>query len=375
MQDQNRTLPSFLPNEASVLRLRALFEGRGYRKISLPRFEDYSLLLDNKAFLGADRMVTFMDPTGKLLALRPDVTLSIAKKMPATELPAAEKLYYTDDVVRYAPDYHDYRVTEQIGIEFIGREDPFSGLEVLDIALKSLAILGEETTMDVSHLGFVCGILCAAALPPRVEEAVLDAILAKNIHDLSGILNAAGVDSEHSERILALAGLHGPFAQQLKKAGALVRGPVMAEAFRELESIAAAIAPGPRQSLNLDFSVVGDLNYYNGLVFRGYIKDVSGVALGGGHYDNLMKKLGKQNTAIGFAVYLNRLDGYYADYTRQCDILLIYPPNSDWRKLLIKVAEFERQGLTVRCELDGGDHSGIAHLRKIYYKDGGEADA
>jgi ATP phosphoribosyltransferase regulatory subunit len=372
---QNRVLPAFLPGEANVLRLRALFEGRGYRKISLPRFEDYSLLLDNKDFLSTGRMVTFMDPAGRLLALRPDVTLSIAKKIPPGELPAAEKLYYTEEVVRFAGDGKTLRATEQIGLEHIGRDDIYSGLETLDLALKSLALLGEETAMDVSHLGFVSAILNTAGLKPKVEKALLMAIRSKNMHELCGILDSAGVENPHREDILALDGLQGPLLRQLQKARGLVRGPLMEEAYHQLKTIGDAVTPGERQNLNLDFSVVGDLNYYNGLVFRGYIKDVAGVALGGGRYDNLMKKLGKKSTAIGFAVYLHRLEGYYAGYHRQWDVLLLYDDNCDWKKLLAKVRELESQGLTVRCEHKDGDHGEIPHIQKIYFKGGGGADA
>lgn len=364
---QSGMLPAFLPQEAGVLRLRALYERRGYRRITPPRFEDYALCLDNKNFLGTDRILTFMDPGGRLLALKPDVTLSIAKTVLPGELPAAEKLYYIDEVTRLSPDNQSYRVTEQIGLERIGREDVFAGLEVLDLALKSLALIGEESAMDVSHLAFVAGLLEDAALEGDVERKVLAAIHARSIHDLSGILEAADVRGERRDRILTLAGLHGPLSRQLERARELVRGSRMEAAYRELEAISGALEPGIGQGLNLDFSVVGDLDYYNGLVFRGYIKGISGVVCGGGRYDNLLKKLGKSSSAVGFAVYLHRLEGYYATYTRQTDVLLRYPAICDWKELLERVDELEARGLTVRCEREDSDCSGISYAmtRKV----------
>ncbi|MDR2909221.1 MAG: ATP phosphoribosyltransferase regulatory subunit [Oscillospiraceae bacterium] len=360
--------PAFLPLEAYTMRLRALFEGRGYRRVRPPRFEDYALLLDNKNFLGTDRILTFMDPGGRMLSLKPDTTLSLASEVSDDILPCAEKLYYTDEVARYDPENLSYRITEQVGVELIGREDAFSAVEAADLALRSLCATGEESVLDISHLGFVKGLLAGADLGAPVEREVLGAIHSRSAHNLCGILDSAGVENGHRASILELAAIHGPFNEQLARAGALVRGPYMEEAFSELEALGASLSPGPGQRLNLDFSVVGDLDYYNGLVLRGYIKGIPGMVLGGGRYDNLMAKLGKKSTAIGFAVYLHRLENSLAGAPPATDILLLYPKDCDPAALLREAERLGQKGLTVRCEREDGDFSGLRFNETVYFK-------
>ena len=359
-------LPAFFPLEACVLRLRALYESRGFKQISPPIFEDYSLYLDNKSFLGTDWILTFTDPTGRLLAIKPDVTLSLAKSAGAGQLACTEKLYYTDDVVRFSPG-EGARALPQIGLEWMGRDDPFSNIEVLDLALRSLALIGEESAVDISHLGFVSGLLEDAGVSPGLERELLAAIHDKSVHGVAGLLESAGTPSEYKERILTLAGLSGPFPSELERAKALVRGPKMERAFEELLTLADIVRPTAGQAVNLDFSVVSDLDYYNGLIFTGYINGIPGVVCGGGRYDNLMKKLGKRSGAIGFAIFLNRLESYFAKYSRQLDVLITYQNPCDWKSLLDMVSGFNEQGLTVRCETQDADISGLSYARLIRF--------
>lgn len=224
--------------------------------------------------------------------------------------------------------------------------------------------------MDISHLGFVTGLLEDAGLPSSVERDVLAAIHARSIHDLSSILDTAGVANGRRDRILALAAINGPFSTQLPRAKALIRGERMETACRELEALCKTLKPAAGQTINLDFSVVGDLDYYNGLVLRGYIKGIPGVVLGGGRYDNLMAKLGKKSTAVGFAVYLHRLEGYYADYRRQTDILLLYPPDCNWAALLAEAERLSGEGFTVRCEREDSDCDALSYARVIRFEGG-----
>lgn len=354
------------------MRLRALYESRGFKQISPPMFEDYSLYLDNKNFLGADWILTFTDPVGRLRAIKPDVTLSIAKSTVSGQLDCTEKLYYTDDVVRFSPG-EGCRALPQIGLEWIGRDDPFSNLEVLDLALRSLALIGEESAVDVSHLGFSSGLLEDANIPPGLERELLAAIHDKSIHGVAALLDTNGIPSEDKERILTLAGLCGPFPSELGRAKTLVRGPKMERAFEELLTLADIVRPTAGQAVNLDFSVVSDLDYYNGLIFTGYINGIPGVVCGGGRYDNLMKKLGKRSGAIGFAIQLHRLESYFAKYSRQLDVLITYKNPCNWKTLLELVSDFNEQGLTVRCESEGADISGISYAKLINFPEGGSA--
>ncbi len=362
--------PAFLPREACVLRLRALYESRGFWRTETAKFEDYGLYLDNKNFLGTDQILTFMDHSGRLLALKPDITLSLAKNQPAQASATPEKLYYVEEVVRFSPENRAYKVLDQIGLEWMGREDAFANLEVLDLALRSLSLMG-ESAMDVSHLGFVSGLLENTGLSPLVERKVLGAIHSKSPHDVAEVLEAEGVVNSRREQILALAGIHGPFQTALQEAKGLIRGEGMARAYAELEVLAKSLQPAQHQTLHLDFSVVNDLDYYNGLIFRGYIRGIPGVVCSGGRYDNLMQKLGKNCRAIGFGIALHQLDTFLGAGQRQTDLLLLYPAQCDWSALMEQVRELNAQGLTVRCEREDADITRLSYGKLERFGGGG----
>lgn len=369
--DPGPGIPLLAPDEACVMRLRALFDRRGFLRTSVGKFEDYALYLDNKNFLGTEHVITFMDVSGRLLALKPDVTLSVVKNTPAGEMGLSKKLYYIDEVYRLSPEHRSYQVLGQIGVELIGpRSDSFADLEVLDLALACLSEIGGSYALDVSHLGFVSALLAEAALPHETETQIIANIHAKNVHDVTRLLDEAGAEDDCKRRIVALAGLHGPIGDALPQARELVRGGAMAAAFEELERLGAVIA-GNGAHVNLDFSVVNDLDYYNALIFRGYLDGVPSVVLNGGRYDNLMTKMGKESGAIGFAVWLDRIAPYLNRLHggESFDVLLLYPDDADWGGLLREMHRLEREGLRVRCEREGADLSGanFGYARHMIY--------
>ena len=121
---------------ALISALRALYEGAGFRAYKMRKFEEYSLYLENRDFLLSDYVITFSDLTGRLLALKPDVTLSIVKGSRATK-EAGEKLYYTESVYRLDSRTNEYREIRQMGLEALGDIDDVQTLEVCRLALET----------------------------------------------------------------------------------------------------------------------------------------------------------------------------------------------------------------------------------------------
>ena len=141
------------PDEKACLQLRGLYEQYGYKKYKMGKFEEYSLYAENKDFLGSDKVITFTDLDGRLLALKPDVTLSIIKNTNATS-ESNEKLYYLENVYRESRESHTFKEISQMGLECIGRVEPYCIVEVISLAAESLnAISGDyilELSMSVS---------------------------------------------------------------------------------------------------------------------------------------------------------------------------------------------------------------------------------
>jgi len=361
-------------DELVSTRLRRLFDRRGFRRIRVNKFEDYALYVEYKNFLKSESIITFMDANGKLLALKPDVTLSIVKNMPEKELPALEKLYYVDEVFRLSKENREYKVCNQIGMEIIGGKDSFSNIEAVDLALLSLELISGSFVLDISHLGFLSGLLEQVELPVSLRQQVLDGIHRCSRHDVAAALDAAGTGEAFKNRVLALSGLRGNFFESLPKAKELVNCEQMQEAYEELKQLGEALRNTRlTKHINLDFSVVNDLDYYNGLIFLGYVEGVSKVALTGGRYDNLMRKMGKNNSAVGFAVSLDDLNTYLNTGKKfDFDVLITYSGNSDYARLLAIAEEMTAQGLSVRLENVHSDleSAGFTFEKRYTYADG-----
>ena len=124
------------------------------------------------------------------------------------------------------------------------------------------------------------------------------------------------------------------------------------EAWLELKELCTLLERmGVSGSLHLDFSIVNDMNYYNGVIFRGYLPGLASGVLSGGRYDKLLQRMGKQGGAIGFAVYLDQLERLSgSDTGYDADILLLYSAADDPAAVAESACRLRRQGQSVRVE-------------------------
>jgi len=355
------------PEELAIAALRELFESRGFRRTRPGRFEDYNLYAENRNFLTSGHAITFMDMDGRLLALKSDVTLSIVKNIPDSSLSAFEKLYYIDEVYRVSPETHEYKVLSQIGVELIGPSSPLSNIEAIDLALHSLSLIGSDFVLDVSHLGFISGLIDSINLPVWAREQALAAVYAKSTHELKTVLENSGVCHENMVKLLVLSEMRGPLRDMLSQLSSMCVNDCMHKAVQELKELCEALnGCGYTDRLFVDFSVVGDLDYYNGLLFRGYIEGVPKAVLSGGRYDNLLRRMGKESYAIGFGVELSELN-IHRKRTNEFDFdaLIIYDDGCDLSALLAAQKNLSESGARVRLEPSSSDEKTFSPL-KIY---------
>jgi len=337
--------------ETAVLSMRALYESFGYTKYKMSKFEDYDLYRENKQFLPKGDIVTFHNRDGRLLALKPDVTLSIVKNAGGTE---QIREYYNENV--YRTEDGDCREIMQVGLECIGDIDLYSTCEVLRLAKKSLEIICPDSILDVSHADFACGLLDKAGLPQDGSRDRFNSCIAgKNAHELSALCREYNVSEEIEGRLCKLISLYGPFSAIREEARALVMGEEMEAAYKELAEIDGYFhAIGEEKGLAIDLSLVNDLRYYNGVLFRGYVQGVPTGVLSGGRYDGLLSRMGKKAMgAVGFAVYMNLLDLYFDDSSQReydIDILVTYDSGVDMAALSRTVDMLMGGGRTVRVQ-------------------------
>ncbi len=298
------TLPALRNEEIISLKLRSLYEQASYRLTRVGSFEEYDLYLQNRPFLTVEDMITFNAGDGRLMALKPDVTLSIVKNTPGG---GVRRLYYTENIFRRSRQSGEYREKKQMGLEFIGGEGLQAEAEILGLALDSLAVIG-PSALDLSHMEFIEGVLSCFEDPAH-KQAAVDALRRKSPHAMRKAAQGAGLSENEKENLARLAVLAGPFGETLTRAQAIASGSNQAKAALEhLRHLYATLRKRqPKVCVRLDFSIINDADYYNGLIFQGYVDGVPGTVMVGGRYDLLLRRFQKPQGAIGFAVYLDAL--------------------------------------------------------------------
>jgi len=323
----NIELNNLPKSEQIQLRLCKLYEQYGYHKFAMNKLEEYSLYVENMNFLPSKEIIVFSDLDGRLMALKPDITLSIAKN--AKEEPKElSRMYYRENVFRASRQTHEYKELSQMGLECIGNIDTYTIVEIVSLALKSLAAIDDSYVLAVSHLGFVSSLLDSLNLDYSLRTELLGCMKEKNPHDLTKLCRKAGIGEGDIARLCSLVTLSGDFNTVFAKAKELSVNEEMDVALNELANIYSIVGS---EHLQLDFSIVSDLGYYNGIMLQGYVEPVPVAVLSGGQYDNLLAKMGKPHQkAIGFAIYLDSLDSYYRQNGFIVpDKIIIYDDKSD----------------------------------------------
>ena len=304
--DMEFDLSTLQPKERASFALRALYEAAGCRKYHMGRFEEYSLYQANRSFLSSEQVITFTDLDGRLLALKPDVTLSIAK----TAQPAPGetlRYYYHENVYRPSAESHTFKEIGQMGLEFLGGVGEAEVQQAVCLAAQSLGQLGTDWVLEVSHMGYLFGLFDALQVPDAARAELLRKLGQKNAHELRAAALAAGLDEDAADTLCRVLTLCGGYADTLPRAEALCRNDAMRAAVAELQGLAGPLEQAGG-AIRLDLTLAGEMEYYNGLVFQGYLKALPRPLLKGGRYDLLMQQFTPGAGAIGFAVYLDELD-------------------------------------------------------------------
>ena len=292
------------PQERLSLQLRLLYEEAGYRQYRMGRFEEYGLYQQNRRFLTSDQVITFTDLDGRLLALKPDVTLSIAKNAQFEE-GGCGRFYYSENVYRPSQESHTFQEISQMGLECVGAVDDAITAQVVSLAGKSLALTGRDFVLEASHMGFVAGLLDAVGAPEATRPRLLSCIRDRNLHELRAAAEEAGLSRQGTDALCRLDGLAGDWEDVLAQAEPIALNAAMGAALEELGTLCRSLEG---QRLRLDLSLVNDMEYYNGLVLQGYVAGLPRAVLKGGRYDPLAGQFRPGARAIGFALYLDELD-------------------------------------------------------------------
>ncbi len=293
----------------TALDLRQLYLENGFSRSRIGKFERYDLYREHKDFLVCENVISFSDTDGSLLALKPDVTLSIISGFDDSSS-KEHKVYYDEDVFRVSGWTGRFKCCRQVGLECFVKVSGSDFPLVLNLAMESLARLDGQYVIALSDMNIALkalGLFCKT----EAEKAQAAALAKSKNHAglRSFIAGRAGNQNGRLDVLMSLFGLvsapDSGCLDDVRRICSELNAVKEYDSFRRLfddDRIS-----GNAEHIQIDFSLLGDMSYYSGLYFNGFVGNSGEAVLSGGEYEKLLRKMGKKGKAIGFAVYLDRL--------------------------------------------------------------------
>ena len=340
-----------LKNEERIAyALRALYQRYGYSSYKMSKFEEYDLYVQNKDFLVGDGVITFNDTNGKLLALKPDVTLSIIKN--DGDVAGKRKVCYNENVYRISANTKQFKEIMQVGLECIGDIDVYDVYETLYLAAGSLAEISSAFVLDISHSGILSAVLEEIGKGEKFNKEVMQKIAEKNLHELRFVCEKYDVDGANIDKLSALISAYGTPSVVLEKLAFLCENANAKKAYDELNTLCNMLEKTEyAKNIRIDFSVVNDMNYYDDVVFKGFIDGIGEGVLSGGRYDKMLSRMRRKSGGIGFAVYLDLLESFGQEKRNvDVDTLVLYDENTNMQTLVETVNACVSTGKSVSAQ-------------------------
>lgn len=292
-------------------RLKKTLHLYGYHDIQTPMFEYSEVFRKEIGTIPSKDLYKFFDKEGNTLALRPDITPSVARA--ASTLFADEtlpiRLCYTGNTFINHSSYQGrLREVTQMGAELLGDDSVEADAEMLAMVIEALLAVGvKEFQINVGNVDFFQSLMEDASLEEEDRERVLELIGNRNYFGLQEYLESIAVTRSVKEAFVSLGELTGS-VEILAKAKNLAPNSSGIMAVKRLEKIYDMLALyGVENYVTFDLSMMGTYGYYTGIIFRGYTYGTGDAIVKGGRYDHLLEKFGKTSPSIGFAIVVDEL--------------------------------------------------------------------
>src|SRR5699024_6502928 len=291
--------------EEIIETFKTRFRTYGYQQIQTPVFEPYDLYSIVKGTIQRDDMIKVIGPTGKVLVLRPDATIPIARLISNHLQGDQETLryFYIMDVFRQTQKGTDHHERTQAGVEYFGNPSPAADAEILALAahvLKDLKL--DEFTLEIGHADFVQQLLIEVPFGEIKMEQLKQLIQAKNRTELEIFLSAYDVDPTVKSILLEIPQLYGKPDEVLQRAKRLSLNERMAEAINNLEAVCNLLdVLDLCEHIVIDLGLINHMDYYSDIIIQVFIKSFAKPVLMGGRYDRLTEQFSTTVPAIGFA--------------------------------------------------------------------------
>lgn len=340
-------MKNYRKEEEFVMDFEKIFESYGYEKIRLNTFEKYDTYFTNKDIINEGNLLKILNPRGDLYVLRPDMTIPVVKYF-SEQQTGRGKFYYSDSVFRADKNGLEFTERKQVGIEYLGGENILSDIEVLDLAVQTLEKLDQNYMLCISNTEFIKEMVNYVAEKEEIREQILE-YLYRRSSNLENYLKNLGVEQEKICKIIKLNNFFGNFQREKKALYKMAVTDRQKEILADLEIILNTLDKKyPQNKIEIDFSISVALQYYNGLIFKGYLSDIKKPVLSGGRYDRLVARFGKDASALGFCVEIDNYFEAVKGERTKIDYLLLYSDLESGFEAMETADEYRKHGKTVR---------------------------
>ena len=339
--------------------IEEIFVKWGYEEIITPTIEFYQTFQSGFQNLKEEDVYKFFDSKGRILVLKPDMTIPIARVV-ATRFKSEDKILR----LRYCSDV--FRVHESLGgkkneytdcgVELIGLKDRESDLEILVTALDTMKVLGDiNFKLEIGNIDFFNSAIKDINLDEEERNELASLIDRKSLKELEDFLNKFDIDEETKIFFKELPWLFGD-KEFLQRSKGFAVTDELKESIEYLEELEKSLCElGYEDKISFDLGMVPRLDYYTGIIFKCYADGAGATVLSGGRYDNLMATFGKDMPAVGFSINLDTLAGVMAGRNvRNQEIIKVSYSKKDEINVLKKAAILRQNGKIVElCPTEG----------------------
>ena len=292
-------------------RLHDVLHLYGYQDIQTPSFEFFEVFRKEIGTIASKELYKFFDREGNTMALRPDITPSIARA--AATLYEGEELpirlcYIGNTFINHSSYQGRLKETTQLGAELIGVDSVDADAEMLAMVIDCLKKAGlEDFQLTIGNVEFFESLIQAGGFEEKIEEQVRDLIKNRNFFGIDEVFDHIEVSQNAKDAFAMLPSLIGT-VEILEEAKKIAPDAKAARGIRRLERIYKVLrAYGVEKYVTFDLSMCGTYGYYTGIIFRAYTFGTGDAIVKGGRYDHLLEKFGKVSPSIGFAIVADEL--------------------------------------------------------------------
>lgn len=296
----------------TIRSLEDMFLTDGYIQIQPSTFENWDKLTGINKKIKKESTVKVLNGSSQVFILRPDITMNIIKNLiPRWEEELKLKLFYTSTIYRNKEESNIKEIT-QTGIEYLGEDSFKADRDVVGLALKVLKRFNDNFILEIGSSKYVDGILKESNLNENIQSQLKSLIYRKNKFELINFIQNLSLPDDMDKLLSNILDFQGNLEEIISTANNFYMNEEMKKAVEELINLNEFIQENVYgKNIHFDLSMVTELDYYDGLIFKGYYSNCCKEIISGGRYDSLTEEFGKRVSAIGFSV---NLDGLMKNY-------------------------------------------------------------